>query len=97
MGYLATKMKIGTWGLSYFIKTPWKFHKAFGQVCPPTGVSWQVEDQPGQKREQHAGNDDVDNEVERKSQHQKMVGDVEVRSVGAAGVVNPVFPAPVVL
>lgn len=62
-----------------------------------TRVSRQVEDQPGEKREQHAGNDDVDDEVKRQPQHQEMVGDVEVWSVGAAGVVNPVFPAPVVL
>lgn len=62
-----------------------------------TGVSRQIEDQPGEKREQHAGNDDVDDEVEGQPQHQEVIGDVQVRRVGAAGVVNPVFPAPVVL
>ncbi len=62
-----------------------------------TGVSGQVEDQSGEKREQHAGNDDVDNEIERQPQHQEMVGDVKVWCVGTAGVVNPVFPASVVL
>lgn len=62
-----------------------------------TGVGGQVEDQSGEKGEQHAGNDDVDDEVERQTQHQEVVGDVEVRLVGAAAVVNRVFPAPVVL
>ena len=62
-----------------------------------TRVSRQVEDQSGEKREQHAGNDDVDDEIERQPQHQEVVGDVQVRRVGTAGVVNPVFPAPVVL
>lgn len=62
-----------------------------------TGVCGQIEDQPSKKREQHAGNDDVDDEVERQPQHQEVVGDVQVRRVRAAGVVNPVFPAPVVL
>lgn len=62
-----------------------------------TGVCRQIEDQPSKKREQHAGNDDVDDEVERQPQHQEVVGDVQVRRVRAAGVVNPVFPAPVVL
>lgn len=95
LGYLA---KLVTMGLTHFIKSPPKFHQRFfGQVSPHTRVSRQVEDQSGEKREQHAGNDDVDNEVERKPQHQEMISDVEVWCVGTAGVEHPVFPAPVVL
>lgn len=67
------------------------------KVCPHTGVSRQVEHQAGEKREQHAGNDDVDDEVERQPQHQEVVSDVEVWRLRTAGVVNPVLPAPVVL
>lgn len=62
-----------------------------------TRVSRQVEDQSSEKGEQHAGNDDVDDEIQRQPQHQEMVGDVQVWCVGTAGVVNPVFPVPVVL
>lgn len=62
-----------------------------------TRVSRQVEDEAGEEGEEHAGNDDVDDEVERQPQHQEVIRDVQVRRVGTAGVVNPVLPAPVVL
>lgn len=62
-----------------------------------TGVSGQVEDQAGEEGEEHAGDDDVHDEVQRQSQHQEMIGDVQVRCFGATRIINPVFPAPVVL
>ena len=66
-------------------------------LCTRTRVSGKIENQSGEKREQHAWNDDIDDEVERQPQHQEVVGDVKVWRVGTAGVVNPVFPVLVVL
>lgn len=65
--------------------------------CGLTRVSRKVENQAGQEGEEHTGNDDVDDEVERQSQHEEVVSDVQVGGLGAAGVVNPVLPAAEIL
>lgn len=41
-----------------------------------TGICWQVEDQSSEEGEEHAGNNDVDDEVQRQPLHQEVVGDV---------------------
>lgn len=64
---------------------------------PLTRVRWEVEDQSGQKGEEHAGDDDVDDEVQWEPQHEEMVGDVQVRGFRAACVVHPVLPASEIL
>lgn len=73
------------------------FLTSFHVLHQHTGVSGQIEDQSGEEGEEHAGNDDVDDEIKRQPQHQEVIGDVQVRRVWTTGVVNPVFPVPVVL
>lgn len=66
-------------------------------LCWGTWVCGEVEDQTCEEGEEHAGDDDVDDEVERKTEHEEVVGDVQVRCVGAAGVVHKVLPAAEIL
>lgn len=65
--------------------------------CGHTRVSGKIEDEACQEGEEHARDDDVDNEVERQSQHEEVVSDVQVRGVGAASIVHPVLPATEIL
>lgn len=65
--------------------------------CRLTRVCWKIEDEASQEGEEHAGDNDVDDEVERQSQHEEVVSDVQVRGLGAAGVVHPVLPATEIL
>lgn len=62
-----------------------------------TGISGKVKDEAGEEGEEHTGDDDVDDEVQRQPQHEEVVGDVQVRGVRAAGVVHPVLPSTEVL
>lgn len=62
-----------------------------------TRVSREVEDEAGEEGEKHAGDDDIDDEVQRQSEHQEVIGDVQIWRVWATCIINPVFPAPVVL
>lgn len=62
-----------------------------------TRISGEVKDEAGEEGEEQAGDDDVDDEVERQPQHEEVVGDVQVRGVWAAGVVHPVLPAAEIL
>lgn len=62
-----------------------------------TGISGKVKDEAGEEGEEHAGDDDVDDEVEWQPQHEEVVGDVQVGGVWAAGVVHPVLPSSEIL
>lgn len=66
-------------------------------VCQHTRVCRKVEDKASQEGEEHAGDDDVDDEVQWESQHEEVVRDVQVRSIRAASVVHPVLPATEIL
>lgn len=58
-----------------------------------TRICGKIEDKASQEGEEHAGDDDVDDEVQWEPQHEEVVGDVQVRGVWAAGIVHPVLPA----
>lgn len=62
-----------------------------------TRISGKVKDEASEEGEEHTGDDDVDDEVERQPQHEEVVGDVQVRGVWAAGVVHPVLPSTEIL
>lgn len=61
-----------------------------------TGVCGQVEHKPSEEGEQHAGDDDVYDEVEREAEQEKVISDVEVGRIRTASVIHPVFPVPVI-
>lgn len=65
--------------------------------CQHTRVCRKIEDKASQEGEEHAGDDDVDDEVQWEPQHEEVVGDVQVRCVWAASVVHPVLPAAEIL
>lgn len=62
-----------------------------------TRISGKVEDEASEEGEEHTGDDDVDDEVQRQPQHEEVVGDVQVRGVWAAGIVHPVLPSAEIL
>lgn len=65
--------------------------------CENTRVCRKIEDKASQEGEEHAGDDDVDDEVQRQAQHEEVVSDVQVRGFWAASVVHPVLPATEIL
>ncbi len=77
-------------GVSFMSETMWNMRQH-------TRVCRKIEDKASQEGEEHAGDDDVDDEVQWEPQHEEVVGDVQVRRVRAASVVHPVLPATEVL
>ncbi len=67
------------------------------QRCQHTRVCRKIEDEASQKGEEHAGDDDIDDEVQWEPQHEEVVGDVQIRGVWAASVGNLVPPATIIL
>lgn len=66
-------------------------------LCERTRVCRQIKHQSSQEGEEHAGYDDVDDEVEREPQHEEVVGNVQVGGVWTASVVHPMLPTSKVL
>lgn len=62
-----------------------------------TRVCGQVEHKPSEEGEQHAGDDDVYDEVEWEAEQEEVISDVEVGRIWTASVIHPVFPVPVIL
>lgn len=62
-----------------------------------TRVCRKIEDKASQEGEEHAGDDDIHDEVQWKPQHEEVVGYVQVRGVWAAGVKHLVLPATEIL
>lgn len=62
-----------------------------------TRVCRKIEDKASQEGEEHAGDDDVHDEVQRQPQQQEVVGNIQVRGVWAAGVEHLVLPATEIL
>lgn len=65
--------------------------------CERTRVCRQIKHQTSQEGEEHAGYDDVDNEVQRKPQHEEVVRNVQVGGVLTASIVHPMLPTSIVL
>lgn len=65
--------------------------------CQSTRVCRKIEDKASQEGEEHAGDDDIDDEVQWQAQHEEVVSDVQVRGLRAASVVHPVLPATEIL
>lgn len=71
--------------------------KHCGNSSQHTRVCRKIEDKSSQEGEEHTGDNNVNDKVEGQTQHEEVVGDVQVGGVWAAGIVHPVFPAAEIL